>query len=362
MFGRDRQQGTSTTDVQSACNHNALMNSTKNQSTTEMVVLSRGPSDGTGLIIKRYPVKSLEVSKATTELFIQVGGRPETMRKAFGGMYLGCDQYQWAPEMHLWLKKNFTEKTRLKDLVCNVTKKKREDPTPWLSPDVQEQLLQHKKSSRGFLKRSRQSMLNKTIGPKARSRHILGSVSAAEITKRLRKAGETPTATKLFAKAHVRAKDKSFSDDQSKAVWLIIEASGIVLSGQRRWQQPPLAPEHYSFDLFFLHCLYDHLCTGFVDKYQSLKVAKQVPTSYEDDGLFLEAAGGWTEKGTVFGLGNAAEYFYKRPTAGTCSIKPSYTPSIVSQLQNELDSTKAELNSMKMNYNSSISLWRTNNE
>jgi len=35
------------------------------------------------------------------------------------------------------------------------------------------------------------------------------------------------------------------------------------------------------------------------------------------------------------------------PTTGTYSIKPSYTPSIVLQLQNELDSTKAELNSTK---------------
>ena len=72
-----------------------------------------------------------------------------------------------------------------------------------------------------------------------------------------------------------------------------------------------------------------------------------MPTSQEDGGLSLEAAGGWIEKGTVYGLGNTAKYFYKRPTTGTCSIKPSYTPSIVSQLQNELDSTKAELNSMK---------------
>ncbi|KAJ8444581.1 LOW QUALITY PROTEIN: hypothetical protein Cgig2_013860 [Carnegiea gigantea] len=276
MFGQDRQQGTSATDVQ-------------------------------GLIIKRYPVKSLEVSKATTELLIHVEGRPQTMVRNYvylSGTYVGSIHLQFYSfdfidrtdtnrllSMHLWSKKNFTEKNHLKDLVCKVTKKKPEGPIPSLSPDVREQLLQHKKSSRGFLKRSRQSMLNKTTGPKARSPYILGS-----------KAGEIPTAAKLFAKARVRAKEKSFSDDRSKAVW---------------------------------------------DKYQSLKVTKQMPTYQEDDVLFLEAAGGWTEKGTVYGLCTAAEYFYKRPTTGTCSIKPSYTPSIVSQLQNELDSTKAELNSMK---------------
>ncbi|KAJ8438675.1 hypothetical protein Cgig2_031640 [Carnegiea gigantea] len=40
---------------------------------------------------------------------------------------------------------------------------------PWLSPDVQQQLLHHKRANKGFLKRSRQSMLNKTTGPKART-------------------------------------------------------------------------------------------------------------------------------------------------------------------------------------------------
>ncbi|KAJ8425784.1 hypothetical protein Cgig2_008601 [Carnegiea gigantea] len=204
MFGRDRHQGTSATDVE-------------------------------GLIIKKYPVKSLEVSKATTGLLVH-------------------DRYQWAPEHASLVKEKFYQKGQnyLKDLVCKVTKKKLEDPIRWLSLNVREQLLQHKKSSRGLLKRSRQSMLNKTTGPKARSRHILGSVSADEIAKRL-----------------------------------------------------------------------------------------------EDDGLFLEAAGGWTKKGTVYGLGNATEYFYKRPPIGTYFIKPSYTPSIVSQLPNELDSTKVELNSTK---------------
>lgn len=71
---------------------------------------------------------------------------------------------------------------------------------------------------------------------------------------------------------------------------------------------------------------------GMKDKYQSLKLAKQVPTSQEDDGLFLEAAGGWSEKGTVYGLGNAVEHFDKRLTTGTTSTRPSYIPSIVSQL------------------------------
>ncbi|KAJ8440388.1 hypothetical protein Cgig2_019377 [Carnegiea gigantea] len=57
--------------------------------------------------------------------------------------------------------------------------------------------------------------------------------------------------------------------------------------------------------------------------------------------------GGWNEKGSVHRLDNATEHFCKRPIAGISSDKPSYTPAIVSQLQSELDLTKAELNSTK---------------
>ncbi|KAJ8438235.1 hypothetical protein Cgig2_003624 [Carnegiea gigantea] len=292
IFGRDRQRGISATDVKGGGNDNALLNFDENQSPTENAIVSHSPSDRTGnlsapqilspegLTTKRYPVKSLEVSKATIELLILVRGKPQTISKASSGIYLGWDRYQGAPEHASLVKEEFYRKgqNRLKDLVFKVSKKKPDDPIPWLSPDIREQLIQHKKTSRGFLKRSRQAMLNKIIRPKVRSRHTLGLVSAAKIAKCLavkglllgqRKAGETPTAAKLFAKAH------------------------------------------------------------------------------EDDGHFLEAAGGWSEKGTIYGLGNAVEHFYKRPTAGKTSTKPSYTPSIVSQLQSELDSTKAMLNSTK---------------
>lgn len=85
----------------------------------------------------------------------------------------------------------------------------------------------------------------------------------------------------------------------------------------------------------------------FQEKYQSLKTEKQVPPSQEDDSLFLEAIGGWSEKGTVYGLGNSATLFYEKPVHPTTSKMTSYTPSIVSQLQSELESTKTELTSTK---------------
>ena len=78
-----------------------------------------------------------------------------------------------------------------------------------------------------------------------------------------------------------------------------------------------------------------------------MKVAKQVPPSEEDDSLFLEAVGGWSEKGTVYGLGNSVGLFYEKPTNNATANKPSYTPSIVALLQTELVSMKTELNSTK---------------
>ncbi|KAJ8440393.1 LOW QUALITY PROTEIN: hypothetical protein Cgig2_019382 [Carnegiea gigantea] len=84
-----------------------------------------------------------------------------------------------------------------------------------------------------------------------------------------------------------------------------------------------------------------------LEKYQALKVAKQVPPSKEDDSLFLETVGGWSEKGTVYGLGNSVGLVYEKPTNNATANKPSYTPSIVAQLQTELVSTKTELNSTK---------------
>ena len=83
------------------------------------------------------------------------------------------------------------------------------------------------------------------------------------------------------------------------------------------------------------------------EKYQSLKMAKEVPPSQEDDRLFLEAVGGWNEKGIIYGLGNSANLFYEKPVHHITSKMPSYTPSIVSQHQSELESTKTALNSTK---------------
>ncbi|KAJ8428545.1 hypothetical protein Cgig2_003793 [Carnegiea gigantea] len=221
-----------------------------------------------GLTITKYLVKSLEVSKTTIGL-------------------LTHDRYRWSAEHAYLIKEAYWEKGKicLKDMVSKMSKKKPTDVIPWLSLDVQRQLLHHKQTNEGFLKRSRQSRLNIITSPKAGTRHTQGSISVAIIVKKMaqitfsqRKGGETVTAAKLFSKTHTKPKDKTFADDQSKATW---------------------------------------------------------------------AVGGWSEKGTVYGLGNSVSLFYEKPTNNATANKPSYTPYIVAQLQTELDSTKTELNSTK---------------
>ncbi|KAJ8427654.1 hypothetical protein Cgig2_014534 [Carnegiea gigantea] len=187
-------------------------------------------------------------------------------------------------------------------MVCKVSTKKFTDVIPWLSPNVQRQLQHHKQTSTGFLKRSRQSRLNKVTEPKAGTCYIQGSVLAFVIAKKMRKAGEIVTAAKLFSRTHTKSKDKIFADDRAKAVWVYIKPLKC---------QPP--------------------CANFFDVHY----------------LFLEAVGGWSEKGTVYRLGNSATLFYEKPMNHTTLKKSSYTPSIVSQLQTELDSIKTELNSIK---------------
>ncbi|KAJ8445973.1 hypothetical protein Cgig2_001291 [Carnegiea gigantea] len=131
---------------------------------------------------------------------------------------------------------------------------------------------------------------------KNRLKDMVSKVSKKKPTDR--KGGDTVTAAKLFSKTHTKPKDKTFADDRSKATWVCIK------------------PIH-------------------------------LPFFEEDNSLFLEAVGGWSEKGTVYGLGNSVSLFYEKPTNNATANKPSYTPSVIAQLQTKLDSMKTELNSIK---------------
>ncbi|KAJ8426793.1 hypothetical protein Cgig2_007848 [Carnegiea gigantea] len=143
------------------------------------------------------------------------------------------DRYQWTADHASLVKEAYWEKgrNRLKDMVCKVSKKKLTDVIPWLSPDVHRQLLHHKQTNNGFLRTSRQSRVNKITSPKAGTRHTQGSISAIAIAKKMRKDGEIVTAAKLYSKTHTKPKDKTFTDDRSKATWVCIKPIHLPFFG-----------------------------------------------------------------------------------------------------------------------------------
>ena len=63
--------------------------------------------------------------------------------------------------------------------------------------------------------------------------------------------------------------------------------------------------------------------------------------------FFLEVVWGWSDKGIVYGLVNNVSLFHLKPTDGANASKTCRTPSIVSQLQSELELTKTKLSSTK---------------
>ncbi|XP_056694632.1 uncharacterized protein [Spinacia oleracea] len=66
----------------------------------------------------------------------------------------------------------------------------------------------------------------------------------------------------------------------------------------------------------------------------------EVENRKTEDELFLEATGGWSEKGRIFGLGAATNSFYERP--GDRRTKKSRTNYVMEQ-KRELDETKENL-------------------
>ena len=72
------------------------------------------------------------------------------------------------------------------------------------------------------------------------------------------------------------------------------------------------------------------------EKYEQLKVGTDVQVgSAADDHLFFKASGGWSEKGTVYGLGREGPAMFERPItsrhSGGCTSS-AYSSPIVTQL------------------------------
>ena len=68
--------------------------------------------------------------------------------------------------------------------------------------------------------------------------------------------------------------------------------------------------------------------------------------SEADDHIFYEACGGWSNKGSIYGLGRAGPSFFPRPArfrGSTAAASSSYSSPLVTQLQDQLQSTQNEL-------------------
>lgn len=87
-------------------------------------------------------------------------------------------------------------------------------------------------------------------------------------------------------------------------------------------------------------------CTTFLwqNNFQSKKAAAQASGSTKgDDEIFYEAVGGYSKKGTFFGLGNSAGNYFTRPGKSITNDISTPSSSIVSQLKGQLESTTSEL-------------------
>ncbi|GAB4840802.1 hypothetical protein Ancab_039654 [Ancistrocladus abbreviatus] len=81
------------------------------------------------------------------------------------------------------------------------------------------------------------------------------------------------------------------------------------------------------------------------ERYESIKNSRetQEETAAGDNQVFLQAVGGWTEKGTVYGLGSAAQHFYERPTP----IHSTASATKYHNLENKVDQLESERQRMQ---------------
>ena len=87
------------------------------------------------------------------------------------------------------------------------------------------------------------------------------------------------------------------------------------------------------------------------DEYQRLKFnTSQSGVEVNDDELFLQAAGGVSNKGLVYGLGNQTQAYYERVGASTRSspsTPTAYTPSMYAQIVSRLQKSEYQLNATR---------------
>ena len=74
---------------------------------------------------------------------------------------------------------------RVKDLVNKAAKEPPEKIIPWMTDDVRSSLKYKREIDEDFKKRSKRNRKNKTEGPKAKTGHSQGSISATMLVEKL---------------------------------------------------------------------------------------------------------------------------------------------------------------------------------
>lgn len=87
--------------------------------------------------------------------------------------------------------------------------------------------------------------------------------------------------------------------------------------------------------------------------------------SAANDHLFFKACGGWSEKGTLYGLGREGPSMFERPTKSrrsSCSTSSTYSFPLVTQLQDQLQTTQNELQTTQARLHSTEEKLRSTKE
>jgi len=81
-------------------------------------------------------------------------------------------------------------------------------------------------------------------------------------------------------------------------------------------------------------------CNRMQEKYEQMKTDTNVHVGSDaDDHLLLKACSGWSNKGTIYGLGQQGPSMFKRPAKvrqGSSSTSSAYTSHLVTELQGQL--------------------------
>ena len=102
------------------------------------------------------------------------------------------------------------------------------------------------------------------------------------------------------------------------------------------------------------------------EKYEQLKAGKDVQVGSDtDDQIFYEACGGWSNKGSIYGLGREGPSLFPsqaRCRGSTAAASSSYSSPLVTQLQDQLQTTKNELQITQSRLHSTEDELRTTKE